>query len=92
MKVTIKPRNNGIIEIAYEEKGSYIRLQQINPDLYCVITTFVDANQRGKGLGEKLYLEMIKFIRENKAKFKATCPFVVAKANQDKSIKDIYLV
>jgi predicted GNAT family acetyltransferase len=91
MKPTIKNKSNDIIEICLEDKSSYIRLQKLQDNTYCVITTFVDPAHRGKGLGNVLYEEMIKFIRENKTQFKATCPYVVDKAKEDKKNKDIYL-
>lgn len=91
MKSTIKNKNNNIIEISFDDKNSYIRLQKLENNIFCAITTFVDPTQRGKGIGNKLYDEMIKYIKSNNAKFKATCPFIVDKAKEDKNIKDIYL-
>lgn len=91
MHSTIKNKANNIIEIGFEDKNSFVRLQKLDDGNYCAITTFVDPNQRGKGIGNKLYLEMIKFIRTNNVKFKATCPFIVEIAKNDKSVKDVYL-
>lgn len=91
MNIEIKNRSNNIIEISLPNKNSYVRLQKNDDDTYCAVTTFVDPGHRGKGIGSILYDEMIKFIKGNKTKFRATCPFIVDRANQDKKNKDIYL-
>jgi predicted GNAT family acetyltransferase len=92
MKPVIKNKSNDIIEILFENKNSYIRLQKCDENTFCVITTFVDPSYRGKGIGNDLYLEMIKFIRSNNVKFKATCPYIAEKATKDESVKDIFVI
>ena len=91
MEVVIKNRNN-IIEILFVDCDSYIRLQKCDDGIFCVVTTFVDPKYRGKGIGGKLYLEMIKFIRGNNVKFRATCPYIAEKAKNDKLVKDIFVI
>ncbi|MDR3329795.1 MAG: N-acetyltransferase [Mycoplasmataceae bacterium] len=87
----IEKRNNQIIDIVLiGHTTSHIRLQQLDDVTYCVISTYVDNAERGQGLGTKLYKAMLSYIRENKAKFSATCPYIAEIAANDKTVKDIY--
>lgn len=87
----VKKFNSDICEISIPKyKDSYIRVQLIQEHLYCAISTFVSPEDRGEGIGGALYDTLLKFIRDHKAHFAATCPFIVQKADEDKSVKDIY--
>ncbi|MDR2823513.1 MAG: GNAT family N-acetyltransferase [Mycoplasmataceae bacterium] len=90
-KSQIKHLNSGIIEITVTGIKGYVRLQETSDHVYCAITTFVDPEHRDHGAGAKLYEAVIEFVRKENAKFSATCPYIVCKADEDKSIKDIYV-
>jgi predicted GNAT family acetyltransferase len=91
-KYQVHNRKDDILEIKLVGvENSYLRLQKLTDKVYCAITTFVDPNTRGEGVGKKLYEALIDYVKTNDAKFKATCPFVVELAQQDKINKNRYI-
>ncbi|MDR1991351.1 MAG: N-acetyltransferase [Mycoplasmataceae bacterium] len=92
IKYQIKKKQSGVIELYLDKHPeSRIILLTTAKNTYCVVSTHVDINERGKGIGKSLYLAMIEFIRKQHAKFSATCPFIAELANTDKSVKDVYI-
>jgi predicted GNAT family acetyltransferase len=91
-KYQISKRNSNIVEISLTKSpDSHIRLQTLNNNVYCAISTYVNPSDRGNGFGKVLYECMIDYVKKEKAKFSATCPFIVDLADQDKTIKNIYI-
>jgi predicted GNAT family acetyltransferase len=89
---SIAKKNSGVIELTITNlSDAYVRLQDMGSNVYCAITTFVAPTLRGQGVGKKLYKALVEFIRDSKAHFSATCPFIVQIAENDKTIQDIYL-
>jgi predicted GNAT family acetyltransferase len=92
-KYQIHKRKDDILEIKLDGfDGSYLRIQKLDDKVYCAINTFVDPTHRGEGIGKKLYDALIEFIKSENAQFKATCPFVVEIAQQDKENKKLYII
>ncbi|MDR0675203.1 MAG: N-acetyltransferase [Mycoplasmataceae bacterium] len=88
----INKRNNNIVEIKLNKyPDSHLCMQLLNSNIYCAISTYVNPNDRGQGIGKLLYQSMLDYVRSQNAKFNAMCPFIVDLADQDKSIKDIYV-
>ncbi|WP_025688522.1 GNAT family N-acetyltransferase [Paenibacillus zanthoxyli] len=46
-----------------------------SPELYIVDHTLVDNAYRGQGLGDKLFIAMVEYARENGIKIVPLCPF-----------------
>ncbi|AKG36336.1 GNAT family N-acetyltransferase [Paenibacillus durus] len=46
-----------------------------SPELYIVDHTLVDNAYRGQGLGDKLFIAMVEYARENGIKIIPLCPF-----------------
>jgi predicted GNAT family acetyltransferase len=91
-KYKITKRNSNIVEINLVQfQDSHLKLQLLNDKVYCAISTYVNPNDRGKGIGKSLYECMIDYIRKEKAQFTAACPFIVDLADHDKTISDIYI-
>jgi predicted GNAT family acetyltransferase len=91
-KYQIGKRNSNIIEIKLNRyPESHLRLQLLDNNIYCAISTYVNPNDRGQGIGKLLYQAMLDYVRSQKAKFNAMCPFIVDLAERDSSIKDIYV-
>lgn len=51
--------------------------------------TDVDENYQGQGLGKKLLLDLVAYVRENEIKVIPLCPFARAAFQKDASIKDV---
>ncbi|MDR0739274.1 MAG: N-acetyltransferase [Mycoplasmataceae bacterium] len=90
-KYLVEKKNSNMYQLTLKQyPTSFLMMQLLDQQLYCVISTHVDFDQRGKGIGTHLYKAMLDFIRKEKAKFNATCPFIVKLADLDQTIKDIY--
>ncbi|MDR2369515.1 MAG: N-acetyltransferase [Mycoplasmataceae bacterium] len=88
----INKRNSNIVEIVLNKYAdSHLRMQLQDNEIYCVISTYVDPTHRGQGVGKLLYQAMLDYVRKQKAKFSAVCPFVIDLAQHDKSVQDIYV-
>jgi predicted GNAT family acetyltransferase len=88
----ISKRNSNIVEIKLSKyPTSHLRMQLLDNNIYCAISTYVNPDDRGQGIGKLLYSAMLDYVREQNAKFSAMCPFIVDLANHDKTVKDIYV-
>lgn len=54
-----------------------------------VTGTFVDPSQRGKGLAEKLVLEVIEKAKKEKVKIKPSCSYVVNYFDKHDELSDL---
>jgi predicted GNAT family acetyltransferase len=91
-KYQIVKRNSNIVEIQLTKyPDSHLRMQKLDGNVYCAISTYVNPDDRGQGIGKLLYQAMLEYIREQNAKFSALCPFIVDLADEDKTVKDIYV-
>ncbi|MDR0825682.1 MAG: N-acetyltransferase [Mycoplasmataceae bacterium] len=90
-KVNINHKNSKAIEFNTERNKAHLDMILVKEGVYCIVSTFVDDTLRGQGVGKVLYKAAIDYIKKQNAKFYATCPYAAALADEDKSIKDIYI-
>ncbi|GHU27404.1 hypothetical protein FACS1894152_4000 [Bacilli bacterium] len=90
-KVNINHKNSKAVEFTAERNQAHLNLILVKENVYCIVSTYVNDNLRGKGIGKVLYEAAIAYIRKQNAKFYATCAYAAALADADKSIKDIYI-
>ncbi|GHU47972.1 hypothetical protein FACS1894218_3630 [Bacilli bacterium] len=90
-KVNVNHKNSKAVEFNTERNRAHLDLILVKENIYCIVSTYVDDNLRGKGIGKVLYEAAVEYVRKQNAKFYATCAYAAALADEDKSIKDIYI-
>lgn len=58
-------------------------------DIITIDHTEVDSNLRGRGIGEDLVAEGVKFARENRLKIVPQCPFAAAEFEKHADYADV---
>lgn len=70
-----------LAEMAYRRK---------DPHLVVIVHTEVDDALRGQGVGRKLLDATVAWARETGTKLAATCPYVKAQFEKDRSLDDVH--
>ena len=76
----IEKNGEWIAEMTYERAGD---------ERIIIDHTEVDESLQGKGIGEKLVAEGVKFARDNYLKISATCPFVKKVIDETPEFQDV---
>lgn len=85
---------NKIVLIEEEKKGSFeirdngivlaeLNFNKVDPGKIDAYHTFVDSSLRGQGIAEKLYVELLKYAKENAYKIIPTCSYVEKRIQKD---------
>jgi len=68
----------GILTYFYDDEGKIVANH-----------TFVHSEFSGRGVGKKMLMELVKFVREEKLKIVAQCSFVAALFDRIEEIRDV---
>jgi predicted GNAT family acetyltransferase len=92
MKIELKEGKSNGIFIAESDgrEAGRISYTRINDSKISIDHTIVQEEFGGKGIGQKLVMELVKFARENNLKIETKCHFAKSVFEKNKEIQDVW--